>query len=528
MGTYINPGNQAFAEIAGPNYVDKTGMIALINKRINSDEKLVCVSRPRRFGKSFAAKMLTAYYDCSCDSHELFMKMAISGSKDFEKHINQYNVIYIDTTGFISEEKSKQESLRVIPEKIKEAILRELETDDTDAGLNEGLIQYVEKTGKKIIFIIDEWDAMIREAKDDEVAQQSYLNLLRGWFKNANFTPRVVAAAYMTGILPIKKDGSQSAISDFIEFSILDPDEFAEYIGFTEDEVQKICAEKQLDFQEAKRWYDGYIVRRTTSVYNPYSIRTAARKHEFGSYWKNTSAADALKTYIDMDQDGLQGDIVSLIAGERIEVKTGSFQNDFERFTCKDDVLTLLIHLGYLTYEKIEDTGVVSIPNEEVRTEFDNILRKAEHKDLIELVRRSDELLNKTLAGDAEAVASAIEKVRDSSYAPTFYNDEQALRYAIKMAYISCVDQYARVEELPSGHGLADVAFLPKRISRLPAMVIELKWSKTAEGAISQIKDRNYSVIPTDLAGETLLVGIDYDETSKKHTCTIERVTISR
>ena len=235
MGTYLNPGNQAFREIAGPHYVDKTGLIALMNKRIDTDEKLVCISRPRRFGKSFAAKMLTAYYDCSCDSHELFDDRKIGSVGDYDEHINQYNVICIDVSGFISDAKTKIVSLRTVPAKIREAISRELEPDDLSADVNEKILRLVERTGKKIVFILDEWDAMIREAKEDEVAQQTYLNLLRGWFKNTNFTPKAVAAAYMTGILPIKKDGSQSAISDFKEFSMLNPGVFAEYIGFTED-----------------------------------------------------------------------------------------------------------------------------------------------------------------------------------------------------------------------------------------------------------------------------------------------------
>ena len=526
MGTYLNPGNQAFRQIAGPDYVDKTGLIELINRRIDGDNNLVCISRPRRFGKSYAAKMLTAYYDCSCDSHELFDNKKIAEMVDYSDHINQYNVICIDVSGFISEAKLKNESLRVVPIQIVEALKKEINEQANE--LNDTLLQLVETTKKKIIFIIDEWDAMIREAKDDEVAQQSYLNLLRGWFKNLNFTPKAVGAAYITGILPIKKDGSQSAISDFKEYSVLNSGAFAEYIGFTEDEVREICDRERLEFEEAKRWYDGYTVGDMSSIYNPYSIREAADRGKFTSYWKQTSAADALKTYIDMDQDGLQRDIVSLIAGEHIEVKTGSFRNDFENFTSKDDVLTLLIHLGYLTYEEDDDnSGVAFIPNEEVRTEFDSILRKAEHKDLIELVRRSDELLKKTLAGDSDAVAAAIAKVRNTSYAPTYYNNEQALRYAIKMAYISCVDQYARVEELPSGHGLADVAYLPKRRSALPAMVVELKWSKDAEGAISQMKNRNYSSIPAALAGEVVLVGINYDESTKAHSCKIERVRVA-
>ena len=300
-------------------------------------------------------------------------------------------------------------------------------------------------------------------------------------------------------------------------------------MGFTEEEVKRICEEKNKDFEKMKLWYDGYTVGEKHSIYNPYSVMHAVNSGKFKSYWKKTSAAETLMTYIDMDQDDLQDTIARLIAGESVIVDTDSFQNDVETFTCKDDVLTLLAHLGYLTYEEEPDSydddtvvGLVKIPNEEVRSEFDKILRKAKHKSLIELVKKSDKLLQDTLDGKSDAVAKAIADVHDSEYAPTYYSNEQSLRYVVKMAYISCVDQYAKVEELPSGHGIADVVFLPRRRSTLPAMIVELKWNKDAEGAIKQIKDRNYPKILTNYGGQIVLVGINYDEDTKTHTCVIE------
>ena len=335
----------------------------------------------------------------------------------------------------------------------------------------------------------------------------------------------------MTGILPIKKNGSQSAISDFEEYSMIEPGIFAGYVGFTEAEVLRLCEEKKQSFERMKAWYDGYIAGDRHSIYNPYSVMHVVSSGKFKSYWKKTSAAETLMTYIDMDQDGLQNTIARLIAGESIVLDTDSFQNDVETFTCKDDVLTLLAHLGYLTYEEEPESydnddvtvGVVRIPNEEVKSEFDKILRKAKHKSLIELVRKSDQLLKDTLEGQNDAVARAIAEVHDSEYAPTFYNNEQSLRYVVKMAYISCVDQYAKVEELASGHGLADVVFLPKRRSTLPAMIVELKWNDTPEGAIQQIRVKNYPQVLKNYGGEIILVGVNYDVTDKIHECRIER-----
>ena len=363
---------------------------------------------------------------------------------------------------------------------------------------------------------------MIREAKDDPQAQKSYLNLLRGWFKNSNFTPKAVAAAYMTGILPIKKDGSQSAISDFDEYSILNPGIFTEYTGFLEREVRDLCAEHDMDYQEVKDWYDGYDFSHGGALYNPYSVMNAIRNRKCRSYWGRTSAAEAFTDYINMDFHGLQEIVARLIAGEDIPVNTSRFQNDLERFKSKDDVLTLLIHLGYLTYD--DTNGTAHIPNAEVREEFKNFLNDAEFSGhWLKLIRRSQKLLNDTIAGNESAVAEAIEEIRSEQYAPQYYNKEQDLRAIIKYAYFAAYGQYVKIAEMPYGKGIADVVFVPEPFSRLPAMMIELKWNKTSGDAVSQMKEKKYASVLKPFAGNVLLVGINYDEKSGKHTCAIER-----
>ena len=526
MGKHLNPGNDGFKEVLNSHYVDKTGLIVVVNDTIGTTKKLTCISRPRRFGKSFAAKMLCAYYDCTCDSHALFDQYEISKAVSYEKYMNQFNVISLDITGFLSDVKSENGDISNIPKMIADSIRNEIVDEYSDlsgiSGLTNILLEYVRITGRKIVFVIDEWDALIREAKNDELTQETYLSFLRGLFKNSDFTPYVVAAAYMTGILPIKKDGSQSAISDFDEYSVLDPGDFAEYTGFTEPEVKEICERYEMNFKDAAYWYDGYSLGEVRSIYNPYSVMKAMSRKKYRSYWKKTSTAEALTTYINMNYEGLQEDVVRLIAGEEIEVYTDDFGNDFETFTSKDDVLTLMIHLGYLAYD--EETGCTRIPNEEIRGEFTNLIRKADMNKLAELVQSSKQLLSDTLAGNSDAVAKAIEKIRLTDYAPNFYNNEQALRYVIKFAYIVCVDKYMKVEELPSGKGIADVVFIPKRNIPDPAMVVELKWNKTSDAAISQIKKKQYPAVLEDYGGDIVLVGLGYDENEKSHTCEIERI----
>ncbi len=526
MGRYLNPGNRGFERILKGGYVDKTGMIDLINKTIDTADNLICISRPRRFGKSFAAQMLCAYYDDSCDSHSLFDDKEIAGQRDYETYLNKFHVIYLDITGFISSLKRRGGRMDDLPENIVRAVAEEAALRYpglvNGKNLSGSLVEIAEATGRKFIFIIDEWDAVLREEKNNIRAQEAYLNLLREWFKNGNFTPYAVAAAYMTGILPVKKDGSQSAISDFREYSVLYPGGYAAYTGFTETEVRDLCRSYAMDFTEAREWYDGYYFEEAGSIYNPYSVMSAMKNKKFRSYWQKTSAAEALLTYIDMDYEGLQEDMVRLISGERIEVEIDGFENDFATFRTKDDVLTLLVHLGYLAYD--EGEGTVRIPNEEVRLEFHKILKKGEGEKLAALIRNSRKLLEDTIAGKEERVAKAIEALRDSEYAPGYYNDEQALRYVIRFAYIVCADQYLKIEEIPSGHGIADVVYIPKKRSPLPAMIVELKWNRTAEGALSQIRDRNYPAALKGYGGDILLVGVNYNDKTKKHSCRIERM----
>ena len=345
---------------------------------------------------------------------------------------------------------------------------------------------------------------------------------MRGWFKNSNFTPKAIAAAYITGILPIKKDGTQSAISDFQEYTILNPGPFAGVTGFSESEVKRICKRNKMSFEDVKAWYDGYVLTGSTSIYNPYSVMKAMEVKECQSFWGKTSAAEGLTDYIKRDFDGLQETVANLMAGSEVEVHTDGFQNDLERFGSRDDILTLLIHLGYLTYDSLQKTA--HIPNEEVRREFRNFLTNddmGEH--WLRLMKRSDQILDDTIHFRPDEIASALEEIRTEQYAPQYYNNEQALRAIIKYAYLSAIGKYVRLEELPSGKGLADVVFIPAKGSKLPVLLVELKWNKTAGGAIAQIRENGYTAALKPFSGSILLCGINYDAKTGRHTCRIEK-----
>jgi hypothetical protein len=381
------------------------------------------------------------------------------------------------------------------------------------------LFEITKITGNKFIFIIDEWDALFREAKDDAEIQKEYIQFLRGMFKGSR-TDETIAAAYITGILPIKKYGTQSAMTDFVEYTMLSPSRMEEYFGFTETEVKILCENAGVDFEEMKHWYDGYSFRRIKSVYNPNSVMTAITNGVFDSYWTKTETYESLKLYIDMDFDGLKEAIVQMLGGAHCPVKTIGFQNDMTSIKGKDDILTLLVHLGYLAYDA--DAKKVYIPNQEIREEFLYAVETGKHQEITKLIQTSDQLLEATLDLDGETVAEALEEAHSAGCAPLYYNNEQALRSVIRFAYISCVDEFLRIEELPSGRGYADVVYLPKKNSAMPIMVVELKWNRTAAAAIAQIKERNYPQALDGFGNDILLVGVNYDEKSKKHTCRIE------
>jgi hypothetical protein len=522
MGNYLNPGNAGFTEIRNAEYVDKSGLIELVNRTIRTPQKLSCMSRPRRFGKSFAAKMLCAYYDRSCDSHDLFDDLAIAQSPTYKTHLNKYDVLYVDMTAVIGEV-GIGGLINHIKNRITEELLQAYPHLKTDPGIMSTLANAVETSGTQFFMIVDEWDAPIREASHDATFQREYLEFLRLLFKNSAQIPKVFSGAYMTGILPIKKDHSQSAVSEFKEYTMVDPLDFAPFIGFLEDEVRRLCERRGGGFERMRDWYDGYRFPGVDSVYNPNSVMQALRRKVYRSYWAGTSAANNLLEYIRLDYAGLSRTVAELLGGVEVPVDVDGFSNDLVTFRNKDDVLTLLVHLGYLAYDPERETA--RIPNEEIRREFQRSIKEVDRTETVARVAASAKLVEDTVHGDEKAVAEGIERVH-AEWPSLYYNTEQALRSTIKLAYFCYADHYLHFEELPAGAGVADIVYLPKRDSPYPALVIELKWDISAKGAIDQIRDRDYPRALDGFDGEVLLVGISYDKRAepghRTHTCKIE------
>ncbi|MCD8122248.1 MAG: ATP-binding protein [Clostridiales bacterium] len=530
MGAYLNSGNEGFRTIRNSTYVDKTGLIAYINRTVNTPFRMTCFSRPRRFGKSFAAKMLCAYYDKSCDSEDLFKDLRIAGLDTFKRYLNQFDVIYLDITWFLSRTRRKGGN---VVQDIQRAVIEELRETfsdcirDNEISLPDALLRVSGKTGDKFIIIIDEWDAIFREEKNNDTLQKEYIQFLRALFKGGQTTDRTIAAAYMTGILPIKKYGTQSALTDFREFTMVEPLGLSEYVGFTEKEVQDLCKESGLDFYEMKQWYDGYTLSDVGSVYSPNSVMSAVMFRKFKNYWKSSETYEDLKGYIGQNFDGLKDAIVEMLGGGQVRVNVSRFQNDMTSFRTRDDILTLLIHLGYLAYD--ETSKKVGIPNREISEVFQDAVEGDGWEKVEKALSESEELLAATIRGDCVAVENALEDIHESNFSILKYNDENSLSCAIVLAYYTARNDYEMIRELPAGKGFADIAFIPHRNSGKPAMIIELKYDKDADTAIRQIKDNRYSGRLKDYAGRVLLVGINYDKDAKgkrakKHTCMIEEV----
>ena len=519
MGIYLNPENIDFQKSLNSEiYIDKTELIAYTNKKLNTEQGYICVSRPRRFGKSMAANMLTAYYSRGCDSRKLFQGLKIATHPDFEKHLNQYNVIHLNMQNFLSKTQTIEQMIALVTKAVGRDLLRAYpDVDYLDKTILTFMLDDIYQDCQvPFIFIIDEWDCIFRSRKNQLEEQTKYLDFLRDLLKDKSY----IALAYMTGILPIKKYGEHSAINVFYEYSMTDASPIEEFTGFTEQEVRQLCEQYNMPFSETKKWYDGYCVD-GVSIYNPKSVVEAMLRGKFSNYWTQTETYEALKIYIQSNEFGVQDVILKLLAGEKEKIDTTTFSNDMVTFATKDDVLTLLVHLGYLTYNA--ETKEIWIPNDEVMEQFISTVKVMGWGSVVTALETSEKLLQATLSGDEETVAELIEQAHQANASILKYNDENALSCVISLAYYSAQKNYTLHREMPAGKGFADIVFEPNRNCNLPAMIVELKWGHSAEEAVEQIKQKDYLDCLKNYSGEVLLVGVNYDK-EKHHTCKIERI----
>ena len=529
MALYLNVGNESFQEsLNSIIYVDKSPLIEILNRSIKTKNKYFCLSRPRRFGKSVTAQMICSYYAKGQDCSPLFDDLEIASFDDYKKHLNQYDVISIN----ISDEFSRaSHNVKSMTDILTKSIVRELKEEYPNCAISSP--EFLDLTLQEVynyskvpfVFVIDEWDWIMREKKEDPDSLKQYLEWLKAIFKDKPY----VGLAYMTGILPVKKYGSHSALNMFTEYSMTEPLNLGQYIGFTENEVKDICKQHDVAFNQMQQWYDGYSFKDVPHIYNPNSVVNAATYKKFISYWTKTETFESLQEYIDMNMEGLRDDIVKLIAGEDVIVDVSTFSNDMVTFHSKDDVLTLLIHLGYLAIKGSTNLGViVHIPNEEIKLEFKTCVKNNNrYAGVYDLIKNTDVLLNDIWSLNSEAVAKIFDEVHQDHTSILTYNNENSLANVIAISlFLSTTNTYNVVRELPTGKGYADLVYLPKSGVNKPALLIELKFDKSAQTAVTQIKEKNYLQFFKDYKGEVLLVGINYSKDTKTHQCIIERAQI--
>ena len=530
-------------------FIDKTEMIDYLNTVVNTNQRFVSVSRPRRFGKTLAADMLCAYYAYEEDSREMFEQCKLSKSvkKDnelqWDAYLGKFDVLRLVMTEFFDKRMSFDKSM----EKMQKLVCRDIKKiyPDVDyfddADLLQTLADVYTDNKRQLVIVIDEWDAVFRTDNTNKKEQTEYLDFLRDLMKDKSY----IALAYMTGILPIKKYGKHSALNMFTEYSMMYPKRLAPFTGFTEAEVRELCVKYNMSYDEIKDWYDGYVVSDTipldkreefregkysghkTALYSPLSVVEAMLNGDIKNYWNKTETYEALAEYIKKDYDGLQEAVTLLMDGAKIRIDTSTYQNDMTTFYGRDDVLSLLVHLGYLGYD--DETGEVYIPNKEILDEFRSSTKSSEWTSRFRSLEISQELLQATWEKDADRVAELIEKAHDLAGNKT-YNDEAALSYAIQYAYYAAERYYTTILELDSGKGYADIVFLPSpKFTDKPALLVELKYEKDAVTALSQIKKQRYPERLRHYKGNILLVGINYEkgqspkqEGFKHHSCVIE------
>ena len=529
MALYLNVGNESFQEsLNSLIYVDKSPLIEILNKSIKTKNKYFCLSRPRRFGKSVTAQMICSYYAKGQDCSPLFDDLKIASFDDYKKHLNQYDAISIN----ISDEFSRaSHNVKSMTDILTKSIVRELKEEYPNCVISSP--EFLDLTLQEVynfskvpfVFVIDEWDCIMREKKEDPDSLKQYLEWLKAIFKDKPY----VGLAYMTGILPVKKYGSHSALNMFTEYSMTEPLNLGQYIGFTENEVKDICKQHDVAFNQMQQWYDGYSFKDVPHIYNPNSVVNAATYKKYISYWTKTETFESLQEYIDMNMEGLRDDIVKLIAGEDVIVDVSTFSNDMVTFHSKDDVLTLLIHLGYLAIKGSTNLGViVHIPNEEIKLEFKTCVKNNNrYAGVYDLIKNTDVLLNDIWSLNSEAVAKIFDEAHQDHTSILTYNNENSLANVIAISlFLSTTNTYNVVRELPTGKGYADLVYLPKPGVNKPALLIELKFDKSAQTAINQIKEKNYLQFFKDYKGEVLLVGINYSKDTKTHQCIIEKAQI--
>lgn len=511
---YLNTNTQTILfqdTVSSPYYADKSLFIQKISSFIRTDAKYICLTRPRRFGKTVNANMLGAYYTKGQENHSLFDGLKISAAPSYEKHLNKHNVVYIDFSLLPDFSSDFATYLHSILQKLKLDLLEAYPRLQEKEYL--GMSDMFLDTGDSFIFIFDEWDSVFCQPFAAEKDKNAFLQFLKNLLKDKPY----VELAYMTGVLPIKKYSSGSELNMFDEYSLLNDNQFDCFFGLLEDEVRELCARQEcLSYEELAQWYDGYRTSGGAHLFNPRSVNKALARGACLNYWTETGPMNEVADCVEHNVDQVKEDIVKMVSGIPVEAELNGYSAVEQQLETRSDILSAMAVYGFLSYHK----GELRIPNCELMEKFQNVLSRDSMGELKEIVETSRQILHATLAADEAKVAEMLEAVHDREIPFLQYSDENSLSCVVTLCYLYARKEYRIEREEKSGKGFCDYLFYPKKTGGT-ALILELKAGASAADAIKQIRDKNY-VQKVRHCRKILLVGISYDREKKKHECIIQ------
>lgn len=535
MGLYLNSRRSytLYQNIANSNYfVDKTKILTELIPLMNTAANCICITRPRRFGKTVMANMLAAFLGKGVDSAGIFDKLEIAQSELYQKHLNSHHVIFIDFSRVPSGCDNYSEYIGKIKDNLRKDLLAEFSDSEIDIhqdvlDILTGVFEY--DGNAKFTFILDEWDAPFHMKFMSDADKYDYLLFLKNLIKDQPY----VEFAYMTGILPIAKYSSGSELNMFMEYTMTNQHKFSNYFGFTQDEVNALYDEflqktenPNFTLEELRDWYNGYLTASGERVYNPRSVAAALNNNKIGSYWTSSGPYDEIFYYIRHNIADVRDDLALMTAGEAVPARVQEYAAVSQNLTTKDEIFSAMVVYGFLSYDK----GRVLIPNKELMGKFDDMLRKEKSLGYVyNLAKKSEQMLAATLAGDTATMSEILEYAHNTEVPMLSYNSETELAAIVNLVYLAARDFYDVRREDKAGKGYVDFIFYPKYDTAADGVILELKINNTADEAIRQIKERNYALRFRGKLGETptctgriLAVGIGYYKEEKRHECKVE------
>lgn len=513
----------------GTYFVDKTKMLEILNSKVGTADCYLCMTRPRRFGKTVMANLISSYYAKGLDSSRLFDSLQISKSQNYRQYMNQYHVISLYMSDSLQDCSDYSSYINYHVSLIINDLKREFSEVDfpSDAPLWQILSIIKEQEDVGFIFVIDEWDSFFYSNFFTESDGERYLTFWKNLLKDKAY----VELAYMTGVLPIKKYSSGSELNMFDEYYFPTDSIYDKMFGFTEQEVKELCRRNhniggKIQYGQLAEWYDGYYTYNGEKLYNPRSVNKALSGNQIKDYWTETGPGNEILNLVERNIDEVKEDIIKLVSGEKVYLPLDQFTTSIYRMEEREEILSAMVIYGFLAYYD----SYLSIPNKELMKKFQGVLRDRSMGYIAALVRESNNMLNATLSYDTEKMEQILEFVHDTEIPILQYNDENSLACVVNLIYLSARDRYRIEREEKTGKGYVDFIFYPEQKGD-SAVILELKYNDTPENAIKQIREKKYETKLMELQdGRTvlkqnvLLVGMTYDKKTKQHYCKVEDI----